>query len=195
MPEPEASGTGLLSAIAGNLRRLRRQRGMSMADAARLGGLSLQTLAEIEDGEVVPPIDVLWKLASVLEVPFGAMLGEGLGSRTTVMRRAEADALVSSRGQFTSRALFPLNGEARAEFYELRLAPGAIERSAAHPPGTTENLVVVSGSAAIEVDDSTHLLSEGDALFFHADTLHSYQNAGPAGLILHLVMTYSSTAY
>lgn len=180
--------------VAANLQRLRQRRGLSAAETARLAGLAQQTLTEIENGEVFPRIDVIWKLAGVLGVPFGTILGEGLGSRTKVMRRAQADVLMSSRGQLTSRVLFPLDGEARAEFYELRLAPGAIERAAGHAPGTTENLVVVKGTAVIEVDGSAHVLNEGDALFFHADVDHSYQNGGGDGLVLHLVMAYTLDA-
>jgi XRE family transcriptional regulator, regulator of sulfur utilization len=192
MTGTEQPGNSLLASAAANLQRLRRQRGLSLAELARFSGLEEGELTEVEAGTLFPAIDAIWKLAGVLGVPFGALLGEETGSRTTVMRRAEADVLVSSRGRFTSRALFPLNGASRAEFYEIRLGPGVIERAAAHPPGTSENLIVVRGTAVIEADGGTHLLNEGDAIFFFADGDHAYLNGGAGDLILHLVMTYSA---
>ena len=138
---------------------------VSAAELARLAGLEEGDVADIEDGATFPAIDVVWRLSSALDVPFGAILSEGLGNRAAVSRRAEAEVLASTSGGFTSRPLFPLEGDHKAEFYELRLAPGAIERSPAHTAGTTENLVVVRGTAVIETEEGSHALNEGDALF------------------------------
>ncbi|TIV12349.1 MAG: hypothetical protein E5W02_19395 [Mesorhizobium sp.] len=54
-------------------------------------------------------------------------------------------------GKFTSRALFPFDGERKVEFYELRFAPGHTENAEAHAPGTIENLILIKGRLEIRV--------------------------------------------
>ena len=93
-------------------------------------------------------------------------------------------------GSFTSRALFPFDEPRTVEFYELRLAPGSVERADPHPPGTVENLVVTSGRLEIGVADDRYLLATGDAIQFDADGPHEYHNPGDTEAVIYLVMTY-----
>ena len=108
-----------------------------------------------------------------------------------MIQRDGAKRLTSSDGGFTSRALFPSNSARMTEFYELRLAPGAIERAEPHPTGTTENLVVASGQLEIRVGKERHLLGDGDAILFEADVPHAYINTGGAEAQMYLVMIYA----
>ena len=48
----------------------------------------------------------------------------------------------------------------------LVLAPGGSERAEAHARGTIEQLVLVRGRVAVEVDGETHELAERDAIVF-----------------------------
>lgn len=106
-------------------------------------------LSQIETGKSAPTINVLWKVATALAVPFAALLDNQTVHGTAVLRRDDAKLLTSRSGKFSSRALFPFDGERKVEFYELRLAPGHIERADAHAAGTVENLVVVAGEVEI----------------------------------------------
>jgi len=193
MSTTESGTVSLPITVGANIRLFRMRRGISGADLARFAGLEEADVADIEDGRTFPAIDVVWRLSSALDMPFGAILSGGLGNRAAVSRRAEAEVLASTSGGFTSRPLFPLEGDHKAEFYELRLAPGAIERSPAHAAGTTENLVVVRGEAVIETDEGSHALNEGDALYFFADVPHAYQNASAGELVMHMVITYGDS--
>jgi quercetin dioxygenase-like cupin family protein len=107
------------------------------------------------------------------------------------MRGADAKILTSKDRTFTSRALFPFNEPRRVEFYELHLAPGAIEDADPHPPGTGENLVVTAGSLEIEVGGDLHRLEAGDSILFEADMPHAYRNPGQVEAVMYLVMTYA----
>ena len=53
-----------------------------------------------------------------------------------MLRAAQSKVLVSQDATFASRALFPFDGQRRVEFYELRLAPGGIEKAEPCAPGT-----------------------------------------------------------
>lgn len=55
--------------IAGNLKKIRAERGYSLEKVARIADLSLSTVVKVEDGtNQNPTIDTLSKIAKALEV-------------------------------------------------------------------------------------------------------------------------------
>ncbi len=191
-PEVPGVPTADLAPVVGkNLRRLRTERGLSLEKLARASGVSRAMLGQIELGQSAPTINVLWKIARALDVPFSAMISSNQSTAVTVLREKEAKRLLSHDGTFSSRALFPFDKPRRVEFYELRLQPNGLEQADAHAPGTVENLVVSKGSVEIVARGETHRLAAGDAILFEADAAHEYRNAGAGEAVLYLVMTYA----
>jgi len=189
----EAAAADLAPTVGRNLRKLRTQAGLSLEKLAKASGVSRAMLGQVELGQSAPTINVLWKISRALGVPFSALISTREESQTLVLRAQQAKKLMSHDGSFSSRALFPFSQPRKVEFYELRMAAGAVEQAHPHPPGTTENLVVASGSLEVETGNQTHLLQPGDSIFFEADTPHVYRNPGTGESVLYLVMTYAET--
>ena len=188
---PEAASPDLAPVVGANLRRLRGERGVSLEGLARLCGVSRAMLGQIELGQSAPTINVLWKIARALDLPFSALLTASTPTPgTRVIRARQTKRLTSHDGTFSSRALFPLDEPRRVEFYELELKKGGVEEAQAHAPGTRENLTVSRGAVEIVVDGVTHALAAGDAIVFDADVAHAYRNTGDDDALLYLVMTY-----
>lgn len=195
-PEPREIAPGakdLTPVVGGNLRRLRGQRGLSLERLSQVSGVSRAMLGQIELGQSAPTINVLWKISSALGVPFSALISARTSGGIHVLRAEQAKLLTSHDGSFSSRALFPFDEPRRVEFYELRLAPGGVERADAHNPGTTENLVVAAGAVEIEVAGKKEQLGAGDAIVFEADVPHAYRNRAERETVMYLVMTYADT--
>ena len=179
--------------LGANLRRLRTQRGLSLERLADRSGVSRAMLSQVELGRSTPTIKVLWKISAALEVPFSALITAPSREGLAVLRAERSKILSSRDGGFSSRALFPFDGQRQVEFYELRLKPGAVEHADAHAPGTHENLVVSVGELEIEVGQERAQLGRGDAIAFLADVPHVYRNAGSGEAVMFLVMTYAET--
>jgi transcriptional regulator with XRE-family HTH domain len=198
-PEPRTAERGepaardLTPVVGANLRRLRSERGLSLERLSQVSGVSRAMLGQIELGQSAPTINVLWKISSALSVPFSALMSARAQGGVHVLRGEQAKLLTSHDGSFTSRALFPFDERRRVEFYELRLAPGGVERAEAHNPGTTENLVVAHGTVEIEVEGRKELLQAGDAMVFEADVPHVYRSRSERESVMYLVMTYADT--
>ncbi len=77
--------------------------------------------------------------------------------------------------------------------YYVGSASDPEERAEAHNPGTTENLVVASGSVEIEIGTRKEVLAAGDAIVFEADAAHVYRNRSDRESVMYLVMTYADT--
>lgn len=187
---PEAA-PDLAPIVGTNLRRLRGERGLSLEGLAKISGVSRAMLGQIELGQSAPTINVLWKIARALDLPFSALItAQKTVTGTRVLQAAKTKRLTSHDGSFSSRALFPFDEPRRVELYELELKKGGIEVADAHAPGTRENLVVSKGRVEIAVDGVVHVLGAGDAVVFEADVPHHYKNVGDSDATMYLVMTY-----
>src|SRR5580658_3838538 len=99
----------LTPAVGPNLRRLRIKRGLSLERLSRASNVSRAMLGQVELGQSTPTINVLWKIARALGVPFSALITSRAVARTMVMPAARAKVLTSHDGGFSSRALFPFD--------------------------------------------------------------------------------------
>lgn len=187
-----AASADLTPIVGANLRRLRTKRGLSLERLSQASGVSRAMLGQIELGRSTPTINVVWKIARALSVPFSALITDSGVQRPAVLRAEKMRILTSYDGAFISRALFPFDEPREVEFYELRLAAASVEKADPHPPGTKENLVVVEGELEMIVGPDRHQLGMGDALLFDADVPHEYWNRGSVPLRMFLVMTYAT---
>ncbi|MDB5396682.1 MAG: putative transcriptional regulator [Rhodospirillales bacterium] len=179
---------GLL--VGQNMKRLRQRRSLSLEAVSKLSGVSRAMLNQIELARSVPTINIVWKIASAFGVPFSTLITSHDAERMRVLPASQAKILTSATGEFSSRALFPFDGERRTEFYEIRLKGGCIESAEPHAAGTMENLVVVKGTLEITVESEIQRLAPGDAILFQADKPHSYRNPLKEDAVAYLVMTY-----
>ena len=154
-------------------------------------GVSRAMLSQIEQGKSAPTISVLWKIASGLNVPFSDLIKDKVREGIQVLRYENTKVLFSNTKVFSTRALFPFTGHKKTEFYELILKPGGHEVAEPHPPGTTENIVVVSGRLRLRVGDEVQELTPKDAIYFNADVPHEYSNPTDEEALMYLVMTYT----
>ena len=188
---PEGPDSADLTPILGaNVRRLRTRRGLSLERLSKASGVSRAMLGQIELGQSTPTINVVWKIARALGVPFSALISQQHRPRTALLAGDRAKVLTSADGAFTSRGLFPYDEARKVEFYELRLRAHGREVADPHAAGTTENLIVAVGALELLVDTERFVLRAGDAVFFEADVPHEYHNPGDVDAVMYLVMTY-----
>lgn len=191
LPEGDEVGAAELTRrVADNLRRLRKQRELSLDDLASRSGVSRASLSQIETCKTNPTIAILWKIAAGLGVPFAALLGEATVERVRTLRKGDAQVLRSADGRMESRPLMPAGASPQVECYELRLAPRGVAPSEAHAKGTAECLIVLTGILRLHVADQVHELAAGDSVYFEADVPHAYENPGRTEARYHNVILY-----
>lgn len=162
--------------VADMLKRLRAERRLSLDDLAARSGVSRAALSQIEGARTNPTLAVLWKIAVGLDVPFHELLGSNGAEAVRVLRAGDTPPLRSADGRMESRLLSPGGAAADVEVYDLRLQPKAVHRSDPHGKGTSETLVVLTGSLRLIVDGCAYELATGDSVFFSADVPHTYEN-------------------
>jgi transcriptional regulator with XRE-family HTH domain len=162
--------------VADVLKKLRSDRRLSLDDLASRSGVSRAALSQLEGARTNPTLAVLWKIAVELDVPFHDLLGSNEERSVRILRAGDSLPLKSGDGRMESRLLSPGGASTDVEVFDLRFQPKAVHKSDPHGKGTTETLVVLTGSLRLTVEGSEHELGTGDSVFFRADVPHTYEN-------------------
>ncbi len=171
---PDGAVDALVRGVAANIRELRRQAGLTVAELASAAGLGKSTLAQLESGRGNPSVETLWAIASALEVPFARIVEEQRPA-LRVIRAADVPVLHSTETPgWAGRSLASTDRRGTFEIYALDLEPATTRHARAHHAGVTEYLLVVSGRLRAGPAAGLVELSAGDLLIFDADVPHVY---------------------
>jgi transcriptional regulator with XRE-family HTH domain len=158
--------------VAGNIRRLRKERNVSLSELARASSVAKATLSSLETGTGNPTIQTLSALADAL----GCALGDLLAENTPQLLRDGEGVWVedaTTRGRLIAR-LFAQRG---VDVHEVTFRGGKTHQ--AQPlSGTTEHLYVVSGKVEAGAPDDTVTLEPGDIMRFPADLAYVIRAVG-----------------
>ena len=173
--------------VAGNIRRLREERGLTMEELARLSGVSRSMVAQVERGEGNPTLSTLWKLSNGMKVPFHA-LTMSPKAPYEVVRPADLQPILEDGGKVRNYSIFPDDENRRFSVYYMELEPGSSWQSEPHLWGTREFITVFSGSLQIRADGRDISVSAGESVRFRGDTPHAYRNGGEEIVVLHMIL-------
>jgi len=172
--------------VATNVRRLRQQADLTLADLAAAAGLGKSTLAQLESGRGNPSVETLWAIAAALRVPFGRLVEEEAPT-LRIVRASEQPAVRSTETTQVGRLLTASQRRGTFELYAMDI--GERPRHAdAHHAGVIEHLLVVEGALRVGPASEPVELQAGDLVTFPGDVPHVYAGLPEAHYVL--LMSY-----
>lgn len=188
-PQPESDPVS--SHVSERVKGLRQQRGWSLEELSAASGVSRSMLSQIERNEANPTLAVTCKIAQAFAMTLAEFVEvPGASSGISVIRADDRAHLFRSDGDCEIRTLSPLHLEKDVEFYQVRLKPGGVLKSAPHFQGTREFLTVEQGRIRIESADDSSELNRGDSGSYRADVPHAITNLGKGEAMVFLVVIY-----
>ena len=178
-----------LEQVAPRLRRLRRQRGRTLADVSQATGIGISTLSRLESGTRRPSLDVLLPLARTYRVPLDDLVGAPPSGDPRVHPRPVR------RG---GMVFIPLSRDAGGVQAFKIVLPGrrrAAPRLQRHDG--FEWVYVLAGRLELHLGEEVTVLDTGEAAEFETRTPHALVSASdepvellslfsPQGELLHL---------
>jgi transcriptional regulator with XRE-family HTH domain len=175
-------------AVAANVRALRLEAGLTLADLATAAGLGKSTLAQLESGKANPSVETLWAIAAALRVPFARIVEEERPS-LKVVRARDVPAMRSEETPgWAGRLLSASQRRGTFDLYALDLEAGNVRHAEPHQAGVVEHLVVVQGRLRVGPQSGPVELAAGDLVSFAADVPHMYEALETAHVVL--LMSY-----
>jgi transcriptional regulator with XRE-family HTH domain len=186
---PAQAPRTLERALGGQIRNLRRQHDLSVADMAAAAGISTGMMSKIENGQISPSLSTLQALAGALSVPLSSLFAAFEERQDCSFVPAGQGVRIERRGTKVGHLYellgHALGGDVVVEPYLITLQKDAVPYTGFRHAGT-EFIYMISGEVIYRHGESVYHLKPGDALLFDSAALH-----GPEELI-SVPMTYLS---
>lgn len=159
------------------IKKTREAKHLTLKSIEASAGISATHISEIERGKTSPTLGALLRIAHALgKDPSYFLEEEELGdiSAVTLENRLE-EPLPNGTG--TLERLTTCIPGGRLQVCLIKLAPGKSRRAEKHSHFGNEAALVLSGSIRFVVGDENYDLDEGDAIHYHSNELHGYENA------------------
>ena len=188
-----ATALTLEAAIARNVRQLRRQQGLSVADMAARVGISKAMLSKIENAQTSCSLSTLGLLSEGLDVPVTSLFrGADTERPASFVRAGQGTPIVRNGSQVGHD--YHLLGSLRGEHKRLEcLLVELTEDSEVHPlfqhPGT-EFIYMLEGVMDYGHSRSVYRLEPGDSLQLDGEGAH-----GPTALVAFPIRFLSVVAF
>ncbi len=161
--------------LADNILKIRKAKGLSQEQLAKLARLPRSTLAHIESGVSNPSLMNLSKISSGLQVGIEELLSKPR-KETLLIPADQLPIQRRAHGRVRIARLMPEQVKGievdRIEFDPLTTLPGY-----PHMRGSKEYLTVIQGSLAVTVAGEHHIVPKGALFSFSGDQPHSYRNS------------------
>ena len=183
--EPRSAAGKASLSISARLRKLRLQRGLTLADAAQRADLSPSFLSCVERGQANASVASLQKLSLLYDTNVLAFFGKAKTARKLV--RPAQRKRISNEPGITIELL--AEGETAMEPHLFHIAAGASSGGSYHHEGE-EYIYVISGSCEFWLDEVEHYrLQPGDSLYFSSQQTHRWSNVRDQEAVLLWVNT------
>ena len=159
--------------IGPHLRKLRLQRGESLATVAKAVDVSVGFLSNLERSQSGASVAIMRRLAQYYGLNILDFFGDA-NAASPLVRPDERRVLPGGEGvQMELLA----SGKITMEPHLFRVAPGAGSGERYSHDGE-EFLFIVSGQLAISLEDNDYNLRAGDSFYFNSKTPHRWHNPG-----------------
>jgi len=180
-PDEEAPSGHLEDVIALRVREFRLAKGISLAELARLTGMSKAMLSKIENAQTSCSLSSLARLAEALQVPVTALFRGVDAEREAVYTPAGHGAQIVRRGSNVGH-LYRLLGALRGEHKRLEPLLVTLDEASEVFPlfqhAGTEFLYMLEGVMVYGHGEARYTMHVGDSLIFDGEGPH-----GPTELI------------
>lgn len=186
---PEGGRRTLERALGLQIRHLRRQNDLSIADLSGSAAISSGMLSKIENGQISPSLSTVNAIAEALGVPISTLFAAFEDRRDCSHVKAGQGLVIERRGTKAGHLYqllgHSLRGDVVVEPYLITLQADAVAYAGFQHEGI-EFIYMLTGEVVYRHGEQSYRLAPGDALLFDSGALH-----GPEALTA-LPSTYLS---
>jgi len=171
------------------IRAVRLARKYTLADVARLTGMSRSFLSMLENGKTNISAARLQRLASVFDLSISDLLPDERSRGLIQIVRQGQGPRLQGFAEGISANLLIRDMQRRIQPVLLVLQPGRSHRNT-HGHAGEEFIYVLDGELEVSIDDGEfEMLAAGDAAFYPSALSHEFRNPGPEACRLLTIST------
>jgi transcriptional regulator with XRE-family HTH domain len=174
--ESDSASEGSAPSVGTVIRRLRREKGMSLQDLAQASGVSVGMLSQVERDLTNPSIRVVTGIRRAL----GAEVSDLFQEPPKVPQDPEFVRRASRRPRLEfaqlSKELLSSGGNHNLQFMILHIQPGGSSGDSPLRYPAEKGGMILSGALILKVGNDEAHLAEGDSFVFDSSQPHSFRN-------------------
>jgi len=180
------------------IKRLRLKKSMGLVELGQRAGLSASFLSQLETGRVVPTLRNLARIAMVFSKDLSYFFENEAQPFFRVHRQRDRMRMpqtgVEVPNYYFESLGYMVPDRQMDPYYAQFVLPGEGQESGAHLHPGFEFLYVLAGDLEIHHGEQTYMLGKGDAVYFDANTPHSYLCVGKKPAEVIIVTMYQALA-
>ncbi len=159
------------------VKKAREDRGLSLFDVYLRTNIDVDTLSQIEEGAVKPPLGTVIKLAKALDLKMGYFISGEEGKSYTIVRREDRektsrfDATKEEQYGYGYESLAPNKTNRQMEPFLVTLEPSDTDEERSAHDGQ-EFIFVLHGKMEVRLEDEIHILRAGDSIYYDSTVPH-----------------------
>ena len=181
---PTADETVKALNIGPKIRRIRKQKALTLQNLSVATGLSKPLLSQIENEIVVPPIATLLKISRALDKDIAFFFQDtNSDTKVTVVRASErgspdARKLGGNEIGYHYAALAYKKNRKNMEPFFVEFGNSDEKNMSYYRHVGEEFIFVLQGKLEFRTTEEVHELKAGDSLYFESDVPHAYRSLG-----------------
>ena len=161
----EKTGEEIPADMGMRVKKARESRGLSIFDLYLRTDIDVETLSQIEEGKVVPPLGTVIKLAKALDLKMGYFIS---GEEAKASRY---DPSKEKQYGYAYESLAPLKTDRTMEPFMVTLEPSEVEEERSTHDGQ-EFIFVFQGEMEVRLGEEIHILKQGDSIYYNSTVPH-----------------------
>ncbi|MBN2051642.1 MAG: cupin domain-containing protein [Spirochaetales bacterium] len=167
-----------------NIRRIRKDKGITIQDLAAATALSPSFISRMERGDLNPSIASVKKIADALGIQVASLFQEDKtesaqdNEESMIVRKNRRRKMVYPGQKVSEYLLTPRISDIGIEFLLGYIEPGGTSGEDTYNHNGEECILVLKGELTIYVNDRVFVLGEGDSMHFYSNNPHRWENRG-----------------
>lgn len=161
-----------------NIHELRKGRGLSLEELAKISGVSKAMLSQIEQQKVNPSIGIVWKIARGLNISIQDLFSSHDEDEIVfeVIHAESSPNLINVSETCRMQIISKMDMIDENELYLLHFKPRGELDSKPHFPRTMEITTAIKGELEIITDQKRAVIKPYDTVYYSADCHHCIRN-------------------
>ena len=164
--------------IAEVLKKLRKEKHISLVELAQKSGVAIATLSRIENGKMTGTIQSHEKIAEALEIPLPELYKIATKKPLEVAKDKVGHVIGVQNKKFSSELLITDTHNKKLIPLIIKITKGAKTSTDATKVGVDKFVCLLKGRVEAHIGDETIGLSGNDSIYFDSSILHYFKNIG-----------------
>ncbi|MCE4957789.1 helix-turn-helix domain-containing protein [Macrococcoides caseolyticum] len=178
--------------VAYNLKHYRQSYGLTLDNVSRRTGVSKTMLSQIERGDSIPSITIVWKIATGLKINISTLI-KSPDQRIEVKKKSELMEITGDDGRYRLFPYFTFEADRQIEVYQFEINEGGIYTAEPYQLGAEAYVWVYEGMLNIKIQNEDYQIEQDMAIRFEADITQEWINIGDRTVRGLLTVYYPET--